>query len=205
MGWRIVHSAGLSFRCRSRLNSNVRHHKVKPVASPAGSAARGAEDQTATARRSREHSAPLVHLLGIGQNRAKRCSPFMKQQVNIRSSQVSASREAAVGLGARFVSQFLGPAAVRSAVASFGLVSGGRQIRGRPPWSARSGLPSLFFTKVSYLSGTLHFFPLPHAVLPNPSLEARPNIKTPGPRSGLAHSPLCGPAILLSVPPQLER
>ena len=43
------------------------------------------------------------------------------------------------------------------------------------------------------------------AALPNPSLEARPNIKTPGPRSGLAHFPPRGPAVLLSVPPQLER
>ena len=46
---------------------------------------------------------------------------------------------------------------------------------------------------------------LSYAVLPNPSLEARPNIKTPGPRSGLAHSPPRGPGVLLSVPPQLER
>ena len=45
----------------------------------------------------------------------------------------------------------------------------------------------------------------PLAVLPNPSLEARPNIKTPGPRSGLAHFPPRGPGVLLSVPPQLER
>ena len=43
------------------------------------------------------------------------------------------------------------------------------------------------------------------AVLPNPSLEARPNIKTPGPRSGLAHFPPRGPGVLLLVPPQLER
>ena len=42
-------------------------------------------------------------------------------------------------------------------------------------------------------------------VRPNPSLEARPNIKTPGPRSGLAHFPLRGPGVLLLVPPQLER
>ena len=46
---------------------------------------------------------------------------------------------------------------------------------------------------------------LSYAVLPNPSLEARPNIKTPGPRIGLAHFPPRGPGVLLSVPPQLER
>ena len=44
-----------------------------------------------------------------------------------------------------------------------------------------------------------------NAVKPNPSLEARPNIKTPGPRSGRAHFPPRGPGVLLSVPPQLER
>ena len=84
----------------------------------------------------------------------------MKQQVKFPSFQISASREAAVALGAGFVSQFLGPAAVRSAAASFCLVRGGRQVRGRLAWSARSGLPSLLFTKISYFSGTLHIFPL---------------------------------------------
>ena len=41
--------------------------------------------------------------------------------------------------------------------------------------------------------------------LPNPSLEARPNIKTPGPRSGAGYYPHRGPGVLLLVPPQLER
>ena len=45
----------------------------------------------------------------------------------------------------------------------------------------------------------------PGAVLPNPSLEARPNIKTPGPRSGAGYYPHRGPGVLLLVPPQLER
>ena len=84
----------------------------------------------------------------------------MNLQVNFPSSQVSASRQAAVALEAGFVSQFLEPAAVRNAAASFCLVRGGRQIRGRPAWSARSGLHSFFFIKVSGLSGTLHVIPL---------------------------------------------
>ena len=178
---------------------------MKPVASPAGSAARRAEDQTAKARHSREQPSPLVHLLGNGQSRAVRCPQFMKQQLNYSPSQVSASRQATVALGAGFVSQFLEPAAVRSAVASLSLIRGGRQVRGRPAWSARSGLPSFFFTELSCPSGTLHAVPLLHAVLPNPSLEARPNINTPGPRSGLAQFPPRGPGVLPSVPPQLER
>ena len=42
-------------------------------------------------------------------------------------------------------------------------------------------------------------------VQPNPSLEARPNSKTPGPRGGRAHFPPHGPGVLLLVPTQLER
>ena len=86
----------------------------------------------------------------------------MKLQVKLPSFQISASREAALALGAGVVSQFLEPAAVRRAVASFSLVRGGRQIRGAPAWSARSGLPPFFFTKVSCPSGTLRVFLLAH-------------------------------------------
>ena len=32
MGWRIFHLAGLAFRCRSRLNSNVRPHETTSIA-----------------------------------------------------------------------------------------------------------------------------------------------------------------------------
>ena len=69
---------------------------MKPVASPAGSAARSAEHQAATARHSREQPASLVRLRGSGQNRAKPCAPVVKQQVNFPSSQVSACRQAAM-------------------------------------------------------------------------------------------------------------
>ena len=206
VGWRILHRAGLAFCCRSRLSSNVRHHKKRPVASPAESAARSAGNKAATARHSREQPASLVHLRGSGQqNRAKRYAPCMKERVNFPSSQVSASRQASVVLGAGLVSQFLRPAAVRSVAASFCLVRDGRQVGGAPAWSARSGLPSFLFTKVSCPGGTLHVIALRHTVLPNPSLEARPNSKTPGPRSGLAQFPPRGPGVLLLVPPQLER
>ena len=125
----------------------------------------------------------------------------MKPLVNYPSSQVSASRQATVTLGAGFVSQFLEPAAVRSAVASISLVRGGRQVRGRPAWSARSGLPSLFFNKVSCPSGTLHVFPLPHTVLPNPSLKRSANGRPPGPVWRYAvHFRQPGPGVLPSSP-----
>ena len=67
----IFASPGLASCRRSRLTSNVRHHKTRPVASPAGSAARSAESQAATARHSREQPARLVHFHGIGQQRTK--------------------------------------------------------------------------------------------------------------------------------------
>ena len=140
---------------------------MKPVASPAGSAARSAEDQAATARHSREQPALLNHLHGSGESRAKRCAPRKKLQVNFPSSLISASREIAVALEAGYFSQFLGPAAVRSAVASFSLVRGGRQDRGGPAWSARSGLLWFRFTKVSSTGGTLRTLPLLPAVMPN--------------------------------------
>ena len=125
----------------------------------------------------------------------------MKLQVNFPSSPVSASREATVALGAGFVSQFLGPAAVRSAETSFSLVRGDRQIRGRQAWSARSGLPWFFFTRISCLSGTLHVVPLPHAVLPNPSFKPSPNGGPPGPGYRYAvHFLHPGPGVPPSVP-----
>ena len=40
---------------------------------------------------------------------------------------------------------------------------------------------------------------------PNPSFEARPNGKPPGPAPGEVYHPSAGPGILPSVPPQLER
>jgi len=44
-----------------------------------------------------------------------------------------------------------------------------------------------------------------HQPRPNPSLEARPNGKPPGPPPGFVYHPSGGPGALPSVPPQLER
>ncbi len=41
--------------------------------------------------------------------------------------------------------------------------------------------------------------------MPNPSVEARPNGKPPGPVCGALYSPQPGPGALPSVPPHLER
>src|SRR5882672_10943779 len=46
--------------------------------------------------------------------------------------------------------------------------------------------------------------PNPSAMTPNPSFEARPNGKPPGPAPGEVYRPSAGPGALPSVPPQLE-
>ena len=125
----------------------------------------------------------------------------MKLQVNFPSSPVSASREATVALGAGFVSQFLGPAAVRSAETSFSLVRGDREIRGSPAWSARSGFPLFFFTKVNNTGGTLRTLPFPPTVMPNPSFKPSPNGGPPGPVWRYeVHFRQSGPGVPPSVP-----
>jgi hypothetical protein len=45
----------------------------------------------------------------------------------------------------------------------------------------------------------------PSTVRPNPSVEARPNGKTPGPAPGVVYHPSAGPGASPSVPPHLER
>ena len=125
----------------------------------------------------------------------------MKQQLNDSSSQVSASRQAAVALGAGFVCQFVEPATVRSAVASFCLVRGGRQDRGRSAWSALSGLLLFWFSKGSNTGGTLHTLPLLPTVMPNPSFKPSPNGGPPGPGCRYAvHFLHPGPGVPPSVP-----
>ena len=125
----------------------------------------------------------------------------MKQQVNFPSSQVSASRQATVALGGEFVSQFFGPAAVRSAAASFCLVGGGGQRRGASAWPARSGLLLFWSTKVNNTGGTLRTLPFPSTVMPNPSFKPSPNGGPPGPgaRYGV-HFLSPGPGVPPSVP-----
>ena len=125
----------------------------------------------------------------------------MKQQVNFPSFQISASREAAVAFGAAFVSQFLEPAAVRSAAASFCLVRGGRQRCGASAWPARSGLLLVWSTKVNNNGGTLRTLPFPPTVMPNPSFKPSPNGGPPGPVWRYAvHFRQPGPGVPPSVP-----
>ena len=149
----------------------------------------------------RSAAASFSLVRGSGQNRARRCAPVMGQQVNFPSSVASASRQAAVALGAGFVSQFFGPAAVLGAAASFCLVRGGRQRCGASAWPARSGLLLIWSTKVNNTGGTLQVFPFPPSLMPNPSFKPSPNGGPPGPVWRYAvHFRQSGPGVPPSVP-----
>ena len=125
----------------------------------------------------------------------------MNLQVNFPSSQVSASRQTAVALGAGFFSQLLGPAAVHSAAASFSLVRGGRQIRGAPARSARSGLPPFLLHESQLAQWHTTRLTVTSTVLPNPSFKPSPNGGPPGPGCRYAiHVLHPGPGVPPSVP-----
>ena len=81
-----------------------------------------------------------------------------------------------MAIQAGFVSQFFGPAAVRSGVASLHLVSGGRQHQASAGLvSAQRAASLLWLARVSRSGGTLHFFSRPAALMPNPSLKLTTN------------------------------
>ena len=116
------------------------------------------------------------------------------------SKKLRASRAAIVVPETVVLVQFSKPAASATQEASPSHRAGG----GRVAFKATHA-PARFGSQGEKTVANPSSVALSYAVLPNPSLEARPNIKTPGPRSGLAHFPPRGPAVLLSVPPQLER
>ena len=192
------------------------------MATRAARAAQSAVSQAANAQLHRERTTVLGPSARSRQITSEALIRLTKNQIEYEANHVSASREVPVawqasdfkrrfaGIGCGFTGA-VGQSVSSSfcchshAVASLGTRHCGRKARSWPAWAARSGKPSRRLTKITKTSGTLRFLPLPHRVMPNPSLEARPNIKTPGPRSGLAHFPPRGPGVLLSVPPQLER
>ena len=190
VGWRIFHHAGLAFCCRSRLSSNVRHHKMRCVPSAAQNSRMQSRPHSshpslaATGEVSR-----LRHNVLVARYRSKDCSKKLR-----------ASRAAIVVPTTADVVQFNKPAASAGQGASHHHRAGGGRVTFRADQAPASPGSRRENTTASPSSVALSY-----AVLPNPSLEARPNIKTPGPRSGLAHFPPRGPGVLLSVPPQLER
>ena len=175
---------------RCQLNSNVRHHKMRCVPSAAQNSRMHSRLYSShpSLAATGEVSRPRHNLL-VAQYRSKNCSKKLR-----------ASRAAIVVSETVVLVQFSKPAASATQEASHHHRAGGGRVTFRaaqapaPPGSRREN------TIASPSSVALSY-----AVLPNPSLEARPNIKTPGPRSGLAHFPLHGPGVLLLVPPQLER
>ena len=156
------------------------------------------------AQNSRMHSRPHSSLPSLaatgGVSRLRRNVLVARYRSKNCSKELRASRAAFSVPETEVVVQFTKPAASAAQEASHQHREGGERVTFRaaqapaPPGNRRENtIASPSSVAVSY------------AVLPNPSLEARPNIKTPGPRSGLAHFPPHGPGVLLLVPPQLER
>ena len=156
------------------------------------------------AQNSRMHSHPPAShpsLAVTGElSRLRRNVLVSRYRSKVCSKKLSASRAAIVVSETLVVVQFTKPAAGADQKASPYHHAGG----GRVTFKA-SRAPLRFNRQGEKTVVNQPSVALSYAVLPNPSLEARPNIKTPGPRSRLAHFPLRGPGVLLSVPPQLER
>ena len=133
-------------------------------------------------------------------SRLRRNVLVARYRSKVCSKKLSASRAAIVVPETLVVVQCTKPAAGAAQKASLYHRAGG----GRVTFEA-SRAPARFGSQGEKSVANPSSVALSYAVLPNPSLEARPNIKTPGPRSGLAQPPPRGPGVLLSVPPQLER
>ena len=184
-----------------QLSSNVRHHKMKPVASPAGSAARCAEDQTATARHSREQPSPLVHLLGNGQKRAVRCPQFMKQQLNFSPSKVGASRQSCSGPRSRVCHSVLRACrrTQRRNFVQLGLRRQASSWRASLVSAERFAFASLHQNQLPQWHTT--HLPVTAPVMPNPLFKPSPNGGPPGPVWRYAvHFRQPGPGVPPSVP-----
>ena len=177
--------------CRWRpLSSNVRHHKMRCVPSAAQN----------SRMRSRPHSSHPSLAATSEVSRLRRNVQVARYCSKNCSKKLRASRAAIVVPETVVLVQFSKPAASATQEASPSHRAGGGRVAFRADQAPASPGSRRENTIASPRSVALSY-----AVLPNPSLEARPNSKTPGPRSGLAHFPPHGPGVLLSVPPQLER
>ena len=190
MGWRIFHLAGLAFRCRSRLNSNVRHHKIRRAPS--------------AAQNSRMH--PRLYsshpsLAATGEVPRRRNMLAVRYRSKYCSKKLRASREAIWVPEAVVVVQFTKPAAGAGMQATFHVGTDGGRVTfkaSRAPAPLGSRGEKTVVNPTSVASS--------YAVMPNTSLEARPNGRPPGPaaRYGV-HFLSSGPGVLPLVPPQLKR
>ena len=173
------------------LSSNVRHHKMRSVPS--------------AAQNSRMHSRPhsshpslaatgevsrLRHNLLVAQYRSKTYSKKLR-----------ASRAAIVVPETVVVIQFTKPVASATQEASPSHSAGGGKVNFKA-----SHAPARFGSQGRKTVANPSSVASSYAVLPNPSLEARPNGRPPGPgRRYAVHFRQPGPGILPLVPPQLER
>ena len=96
-------------------------------------------------------------------------------------------------------SQFIGPPEATAGFVS--VIAGGLKTRQASTYSAER---EATVAPQQELRGPKIYSALRTAP-PNPSFEARPNGKLPGPAPGEVYHPSAGPGVLPLVPPQLER
>ena len=186
MGWRIFHRTGLAFCCRSRLSSNVRHHKMRCVPS--------------AAQNSRMHSRPASShpsLSATGEvSRLRRNILVSRYRSKNCPEKLRASRVAIVVPETVVVVQFTKPAAGAGLQATLHVGMGG----GRVTFKA-SHAPARLGNRGEKTVANPTSVASSYAVMPNPSLEARPNGRPPGPVWRYAvHFRQPGPGVPPSVP-----
>ena len=177
-------------RCR-QLSSNVRHHKMRCVPSAAQN----------SRMHSRPHSShPSLAATG-GVSRLRRNVLVARYRSKNCSKKLRASREAIVVPETVVVVQFTKPAASAAQKASPYHRAGGERVTFKA-----SHVPAHLGSRGEKTVANPTSVASSYVVLPNPSLEARPNGRPPGPGRWYAvhfHRP--GPGVLPLVPPQLKR
>ena len=152
-------------------------------------------------RHSRAQLEPIASLPSSSENSVNHPAQFMNELVNTPSAQVSASRRDTLATATRFESQLFGPAAARRLALSLSLVSGGKQVRGRSAWAARSGQHLFRLTRFHWPKWHAAGRGSCGAVLPNPSFKPSPNsvARRPSSAGPAAHFALAVQRATLSV------
>ena len=215
--WFILRPSGLASCRRSRLNSNVRRHEVAYAArsgrklretaeSPRPPRLQGRpcglyeDSNTVQSSRLSLRRADLVQrilsLISEVQAQDPRCH---EPQAELEAATVLLPVASLSGPGVRWLSSAIRSTSQDQARAGAVRPSGEEaQVHGLSGAVPRTGvLGHSSFESGQGLQAA--------AVPPNPSFEARPNGKPPGPPAAVVYPTSVGPGVLPSVPPQLER
>ena len=183
MGSRIFHRAGLAFCCWSRLSSNVRHRRATMRALAHLNSAPGVRERQ-HGRDAGQHKAgfpALVEDRELGRLVIEAARRRLQEPKTWSASIRSAGRGAIVAHGAGSILKVsLWCRRRASHVGAFKLIK--RRLKDNGPEGWRLGHRSVFHALIQSHCTTRQ--PAPHLLritLPNPSFEARPNGKPPGP------------------------